>query len=93
MKTDVMSDFCDGEYYRNHNLFSTHRNALQIMMYYDDVEVCNPLGSHTKIHKLGKYIVLYITNTIYMCLEVYMYTQTHAHIHTCTCTMCIHLQC
>lgn len=56
METDVLADFCDGTYYKNHGLFSVHRNALQIMMYYDDVEVCNPLGSHTKVHKLGKYL-------------------------------------
>ena len=34
--------------------FSSHREALQIHFYYDDVEVCNPLGSKAKIHKLGK---------------------------------------
>ena len=28
--------------------------ALQIMLYYDEVEVCNPLGSNRKKHKLGK---------------------------------------
>ncbi len=26
---------------------------LEIMAYYDDVEVCNPLGLHAKKHKLG----------------------------------------
>lgn len=56
METNVLADFCDGTYYKNHGLFSVHRNALQIMMYYDDVEVCNPLGSHTKVHKPGKYL-------------------------------------
>ena len=53
-QSEVLSDFCDGSYYRSHQLFSTHANALQIMLYYDDIEVCNPLGSHTKKHKLGK---------------------------------------
>lgn len=28
--------------------------ALQIIMYHDDVEVCNPLGSYRGVHKLGK---------------------------------------
>lgn len=27
--------------------------ALQLQIYYDDVEVCNPLGSKTKIHEVG----------------------------------------
>jgi hypothetical protein len=28
-------------------------NALQIVLYYDDIEVTNPIGSHRNIHKLG----------------------------------------
>ena len=28
--------------------------ALQIMLFYDELELCNPLGSSTKVHKLGK---------------------------------------
>ena len=51
--TEVLSDFCDGMYFKDHKLFNHHKNALQIMLYYDDVEICNPLGSHTKVHKLG----------------------------------------
>ena len=55
-QSEVLSDFCDGSYYRSHQLFSTHANALQMMLYYDDIEVRNPLGSHTKKHKLGKWM-------------------------------------
>ena len=29
--------------------------ALQLTLYYDDLEVCNPFGSKAKIHKLGTY--------------------------------------
>ena len=50
----MLSDFCDGSYFKSHHLFGSHKNALQIMFYYDDIEMCNPLGSHTKKHKLGK---------------------------------------
>ena len=50
----ILSAFCDGTYYKSHQLFTAHKNALQIMLYYDDIEVCNPLGSNTKKHKLGK---------------------------------------
>ena len=28
--------------------------SLQIQLYYDELEVCNPLGSKAKKHKLGK---------------------------------------
>jgi hypothetical protein len=52
----LLSDFCDGEVFRSHPLFSVHSTALQIF-YYDDLEVCNPLGSKAKIHKLSKLII------------------------------------
>ena len=48
-----MEDFCDGNLYKNHPIFSTDPLALQIIAYYDELELCNPLGTHTKQHKLG----------------------------------------
>ena len=39
--------------FQHHPLFATHPSALQILFYFDDVEVCNPLGSKTKTHKLS----------------------------------------
>ena len=62
---DLISDFCDGEAFQSHPLFSTDPHALQILLFYDDLEVTNPLGSHTKVHKLG---IQYFVN-------VCMYTQ------------------
>lgn len=50
----LLGDYCDGSYYKSHPLFSQDQTSLQIHMYYDDVEVCNPLGSRAKKHKLGK---------------------------------------
>ena len=44
---------CDGEFFKTHPIFSEDPTALQIMAYYDDVEVVNPLGSKTKKHKVG----------------------------------------
>lgn len=49
-----LSDYVDGRSYKNHPLFSIHRDGLQIFFYYDDLEVCNPLGSKKKIHKLSE---------------------------------------
>lgn len=49
----LIGDFCDAAAYRTHPLFSLYHQALQIMLYYDDLEVCNPIGSRAKIHKLG----------------------------------------
>ena len=49
---DFLEDFCDGEVFKNHPLFSTDPHALQIIAYSNELEVCNPLGTHTKTHKL-----------------------------------------
>lgn len=48
-----MSDLCDGE------ACKSHCEALQILLYYADVEVTNPLGSQTKVHKVGKLDVMF----------------------------------
>ena len=50
----LLHDICDGQYYKDHSFFRAHSNALQVMLYYDDVEMCNPLGSKTKKNKLGR---------------------------------------
>jgi len=39
--------------FKNHPLFSQDPCALQIVAHYDELEVCNPLGSHVKSNKVG----------------------------------------
>ena len=34
-------------------LFQTDPHALQIIIHYDDLEVCNPLGTKSSLHKVG----------------------------------------
>ena len=51
--TTIMNDYCDGEIYQTHPLFSTDPVALQLILYYDELELCNPLGSRRKKHKIG----------------------------------------
>ncbi|XP_028418114.1 uncharacterized protein LOC114543241 [Dendronephthya gigantea] len=51
----LMRDYCDGYQFKMHPLFSVKPTALQIMLYYDDLETCNPLGSRATIHKLGAF--------------------------------------
>ncbi len=51
-----LEDFCDGSEFKNHPLFQAHPSALQIIGYYDELEVCNPLGTGAKIHKLGIFL-------------------------------------
>ena len=48
-----IKDFCDGAAYRSHPLFGTDHSALQIIAYYDELEVVNPIGSYVSKHKLG----------------------------------------
>lgn len=58
-KTGVYKDFCDGDYFKDHTLFSEQPHSLQIQIFYDDFELANPLGSKHGIHKIGSmYFVL-----------------------------------
>ena len=52
-KDGRIEDFCDATRFSCHSLFSQDPNALQIVAHYDELEVCNPLGSHVKSHKVG----------------------------------------
>ena len=49
-----MGDYCDSTLFKTRPLFTQDELALQITLFYDDLEVCNALGSKAKIHKLGK---------------------------------------
>lgn len=51
--TDFYYDFQDGSFTRTHPFLSTTPKSLQIVAYYDELEICNPLGSSNKIHKVG----------------------------------------
>lgn len=46
----VLSDFSDGTVFRSHELFGNDDTALKILLYYDDVNLCNPLTN--KVHKI-----------------------------------------
>ena len=52
-KDGLLGDFCDGSLFRSHPLFQNSTEALQIITYFDEVEVCDPLASHSGVHKLG----------------------------------------
>ena len=59
-----MRDFCDGDLFSagQHPLLSVHEKAIQLILYNDDFEVANPLGSKATVHKIGIYVgLLYIT--------------------------------
>ena len=50
---ELLEDFCNGTLFKMHPLFSGDPHVLQIIAYFDELEVCSPLGSHVKKHKLG----------------------------------------
>ena len=35
---------CDGTIFSRHPVFSHYDNALQIIAYFDELEICNPIG-------------------------------------------------
>ena len=53
--SEIYYDICDGEFFKNDPFFVEHEDAIQIIIYHDAVEVCNPLGSHAGIHKLDMF--------------------------------------
>lgn len=44
--------FIDGEVYKNHPFFKENESAIQLQIYFDEFEVCNPLGSRSGVHKI-----------------------------------------
>ena len=50
---EAIENFCDAQFFRTHPLFSRDPTALQLIVYYDEVEVTNPLGRKTGKRKLG----------------------------------------
>ena len=54
MRTDgLLGDVCDGILFKTHPLFGEDPLALQLLIYFDEVEVVNPIGAHRGVHKLG----------------------------------------
>ena len=62
-QSGLMYDFSDGEIYKSHPVFSSDEHALQIILYFDDVETANPLGSDTNV--VSCFVVMYTTETSY----------------------------
>ena len=50
---EILRDVCDCEFVRQHSLVETDPKVLLLAVYYDDLEVANPLGSRRGKHKLG----------------------------------------
>ena len=72
-----MRDFCDGDLFSagQHPLLSVHEKAIQLILYNDDFEVANPLGSKATVHKIGmlvyyiSHLLIFIASTVAVGLE------------------------
>ena len=67
-----LEDYCDGDKFKSHPLFSFDLRALQIFFYYDDVEIVNPLGSKRSKHKVGALNLLIVFHGIQLCIYNYI---------------------
>ena len=61
-KDGYLQDYCDGNNFLRHPLFSLTKDTLQLLFYYDDVKLCNPLGSKITVHK-SYYLHLFVIRT------------------------------
>ena len=68
-----MGDYCDGDLFKSHPLFGEDPCALQIQLYYDEVEFCNPIGSRRGVHKLGEYNLHAVFVHVHACVCVCMH--------------------
>lgn len=66
----------DGLHFKNHPLFSNDHFAIRIQLFNEDLEVCNPCDSKTKVHQLSMFnFVIFIIPPVLNSLL--------SNIHTC----------
>lgn len=58
-KRNVLLSFQDGLLFQKCAFLKQHPNALQFILYYDELEVCNPLGSKAGNQKLGMFYMVF----------------------------------
>lgn len=54
-KTGLIESYLDSENFKNHPFLQKFKDVIRLKLYYDELEVVNPLGSKTGIHKLGEF--------------------------------------
>ena len=55
---NIYHDVCSGNAFTSYPKKLLQLNGLKLIFFYDELEICNPLGSYSKTHKLA---VLYFT--------------------------------
>lgn len=51
------SSYIDGSEFKNNVFLQKYPNSLRLSLYYDDVEVTNPIGSKRGFHKVGLFYI------------------------------------
>lgn len=51
----TLRDLCDGTQFARNNFFKEHEHVLQIILYYDDFTVVNPIGYKASEYKFGAF--------------------------------------
>ena len=54
-QNELMQNVCDADYVKNYHILKRNRKALLIFSNNDDIELVNPIGSHTKKDKLSMF--------------------------------------
>ncbi|KAK3918242.1 Filamin A-interacting protein 1-like [Frankliniella fusca] len=52
---DVLRSYVDGSHCKSHPYLQRHKNVLHILLFFDELEIANALGSKTIIHKLAAF--------------------------------------
>jgi hypothetical protein len=55
-ETDMLlGDYCDGEKHKSHSVYMVDHSHLQLGIYFDELELCNPLASRRTKLKIGAF--------------------------------------
>ena len=57
-REDFITDFSNGTMFHDHPSFKDSKNSIVLSLYYDDIEICNPLGSKSRNTAVFYYSVL-----------------------------------
>lgn len=61
-KDNKIRSFSDGLLCKGHPIFSTNIQALQIVLYHDQMQLCNAVGNRVKTHKLYMFYYVVLLN-------------------------------
>ena len=56
-------DITDGEWFKEDQYFKDHPDALMVIIFHDELEICNPLGSRASVHKVDMFYYIFANLT------------------------------